>query len=472
MIRTEERGTLAVIAAEAEGEGRALERAIELAQHWGGPVALVLTCDPEPDEEVALPPNVEVVAAGGDLARTLGHATEPLVLAGVAEALLKAATRRGRLEQAYAIVGSGDVDMLPAFSSAAFPAAVEVELLDSAGLPEAAWLWEHADGVVLADDARLYQLASGQPALPVRVVPPGVEGEQPLWREHPAFGARPRVSVVVPVHGAAAEVRRTADAVLACTPGLLELILVEDASPDATLAQLERVAAREPRVRLLVNREPCGFAASANRGLAAARGDLVVLLAPGAVVTPEWAARLRFHLLVQPRAGACGPVSNRVPGLQQLAPVDYDERSLEGLEAFAERTFRGSAAQARGVVRLSSTCLALARPALRRVGGFDPRFHGEGGAGQYEDDDWCLRLIAAGLVPYCADDVFLHHEGPRGAAGRPDLDGNWSRFRTKWGLPADRPRERHYSPEELTTGPFRRQRDFIAPWVAVEPIRS
>jgi GT2 family glycosyltransferase len=309
--------------------------------------------------------------------------------------------------------------------------------------------------------------------LPVRVAPRGFDARSlSVFRELPGLGGEPRISVVVPVRGGCDLVLRMAESVLERTAGLLELILIDDASPDGSLAKLEKLAGRDHRVRLLMHREQHGFAATCNEGLAAARGDLVVGLNADTVVTPGWAGRLAEHLSRKQNAGVVGPLSNRVTGLQQFAPVDYNESTLAGLTLFSDRLARSAEGQATGVVRLDSLCLAISRPALRRIGGFDPRFFPAG----YEDDDFCLRLIAAGLVPYRADDTFIHHEGFRSLALEPTphgqiLEENWTRFKAKWGLPADRPRERHYSIEELPLASYARERHFIAPWKALEPVR-
>ena len=72
------------------------------------------------------------------------------------------------------------------------------------------------------------------------------------------------VSVVIPVFKAAAFVRAALDSALA-QPEVAEVLLVEDGSPDASLAVCEELAALHPRVRLL--RHPGG----ANRGAGASR---------------------------------------------------------------------------------------------------------------------------------------------------------------------------------------------------------
>lgn len=472
-----DRGTLAVVAPEREGLEGGMVRARLFARSWGGRVVLIVLDGA--DEPSGSEDEVPVIAAAGDVADSLRPPLDAAWAAAGARALLDTARKHGPIARVVFVGGAETMPLLPVFSEAVFPASIDLDLRPTAEVPDGEWLWEHADGVMLNDEGRIYTLASGQPAVPVRVVPFGaasdVEQLEALRAaaDLPALGGTARTSVIVPVRGHGDLVLRMADSVLERTGGLFELILIEDASPDRTLEKLERLAAQERRVRLLVNREQHGFAASCNRGLAAARGDVAIVLNADTVVTAGWAERLCAHLATAPKAGAVGPLSNRVSGLQQIAPVDYDERSLVGLQGFADRIARSNPGHASGVVRLTGLCMAISRPALRRIGGFDPRFF----PGNFEDDDWSLRLIAGGLVPYRADDAFIHHEGSKSFAlesvgYRALLEVNWTRFKAKWNLPADRPVERHYSPEELGLRSYERERHFIAPWRATEPVRD
>lgn len=87
-----------------------------------------------------------------------------------------------------------------------------------------------------------------------------------------------RVSIVVPAYNAAATIARAIDSALGQTEPDLEVVVVDDASADATTAIVARLAARDGRVRLLrqaVNRGP---AAARNRGFAHARGAWIALL--------------------------------------------------------------------------------------------------------------------------------------------------------------------------------------------------
>jgi glycosyltransferase involved in cell wall biosynthesis len=83
----------------------------------------------------------------------------------------------------------------------------------------------------------------------------------------------PRVSIVVCTYNAATLVGETLRALLAQTFPDFELIVVDDASTDATANVVE--ALRDPRIRLLRNARNLGVAGSRNVGLDAARGEYV-----------------------------------------------------------------------------------------------------------------------------------------------------------------------------------------------------
>jgi glycosyltransferase involved in cell wall biosynthesis len=91
---------------------------------------------------------------------------------------------------------------------------------------------------------------------------------------------RPTVSVIIPAYNAATTLA-------ACLKGILdqdypdfEIIVVDDASLDAT----SRVVPRHSRVRLLRNRTNLGPAAARNRAVAESRGDVLVFLDSDSIV--------------------------------------------------------------------------------------------------------------------------------------------------------------------------------------------
>ena len=98
------------------------------------------------------------------------------------------------------------------------------------------------------------------------------------------------VSVIIPCYKAAATLRRAVASALADAPTDLEILLVDDGSPDNTGAVCDELAAQDPRVQAL-HRPNGGAGAARNTGLDAAHGDWVLFLdADDALLPGLWAA--------------------------------------------------------------------------------------------------------------------------------------------------------------------------------------
>jgi glycosyltransferase involved in cell wall biosynthesis len=87
---------------------------------------------------------------------------------------------------------------------------------------------------------------------------------------------RPSVSVCIPTYRGAAHIAETLDSVLAQTHSDFELVVVDDASPDATQAIV--AGYRDPRIRYLRNEKNLGPQGNWNRALSEARGRYFKLL--------------------------------------------------------------------------------------------------------------------------------------------------------------------------------------------------
>ena len=99
-----------------------------------------------------------------------------------------------------------------------------------------------------------------------------------------------RISVVVPVYQAEATLPDCAASILAGAPDDLELILVEDGSPDGSGAVCDRLAQEDRRVRV-IHQANAGASAARNAGLDAAAGDYVTFVdADDGLLPGLWAA--------------------------------------------------------------------------------------------------------------------------------------------------------------------------------------
>ena len=100
----------------------------------------------------------------------------------------------------------------------------------------------------------------------------------------------PLVSVIIPCRDEASFIDRCLRSVLASEYPRLEVIVADGMSRDGTRETVDRMAARDPRVRLIDN--PGRTTPRAlNRALAAARGDLILRLDAHAGIGPDYIAR-------------------------------------------------------------------------------------------------------------------------------------------------------------------------------------
>jgi polyisoprenyl-phosphate glycosyltransferase len=91
---------------------------------------------------------------------------------------------------------------------------------------------------------------------------------------------RPKLSVVLPVYNEERNVAAMAARLveIAKPLGTLEILFVDDCSTDATLAEVKRLAERDPRVRFVAFTRNFGHQAALRAGLRYARGEAVVLM--------------------------------------------------------------------------------------------------------------------------------------------------------------------------------------------------
>jgi GT2 family glycosyltransferase len=266
----------------------------------------------------------------------------------------------------------------------------------------------------------------------------------------------PLVSVLMLSWNAPEYTRLALDSIRAYTRPPYEVVIVDNGSGEETTKWLRTLE----DVRVIYNPSNRGFAGGSNQALAAARGEYMVLLNNDTVVTEGWLDGLVDAFDRIPALGISAVRSNRVAGVQMITGDHYSD--IERMHKYA--AWRRKKFHHRGFLidRAIGLCLCVPRHVLDEVGGIDERF----GVGNFEDDDFCLRVRAAGYRIYVCDDVFIHHFGSKTfAANKVDyvatMADNWEKFSAKWSLkkldgvdgydsrPAYRrgfDRDRHYVP--------------------------
>ncbi|MBB5224424.1 glycosyltransferase involved in cell wall biosynthesis [Amaricoccus macauensis] len=102
-----------------------------------------------------------------------------------------------------------------------------------------------------------------------------------------ASSGRPAVSVVTPVWNAAATLAETVASVRAQSLANWEMLLVDDGSTDGSGALAARLAAEEPRIRVLTHATNLGAAAARNHAIREARGRWIAFLDADDLWRPE-----------------------------------------------------------------------------------------------------------------------------------------------------------------------------------------
>ncbi len=244
----------------------------------------------------------------------------------------------------------------------------------------------------------------------------------------------PQASIAVLTHDNLAFSRLCLESLLANTeyPNY-ELLVVDNASADGTPAYLRELAQRFPWVRPIFNDRNAGFGPANNQALAAATGEILVLLNNDTMLPRGWLTRLAQHL-TDPTLGLIGPATNRTCNEAQIeAPYETYGDFL----AFAQRRAIDYDGLRHEIRMPMMFCTAFRRDILDRVGPLDERFE----TGMFEDEDFALRVKAAGYQVAWAPDVYVHHAyhasiGKLLPSGRYTalFKANQQRFEEKWGI--------------------------------------
>ena len=210
-----------------------------------------------------------------------------------------------------------------------------------------------------------------------------------------AGGSGPLVSVVIPTHNYAAFLGEALASVQLQNYAALEVIVVDDGSTDGTR---ELVLAHGSNVRYIAQQHS-GPATARNRGVEAARGDLLAFLDAD-------------DLWVE------GKLACQTRGLESHPEVDMVFGHTE--EFFSAELSREERARIRLLpghqLGLLPGAMVVRRQAFDRAGGFDPRWR----VGEFID--WYLRATGLGLTAVMLPDLVLRRRLHRSNLGRRERD--------------------------------------------------
>jgi GT2 family glycosyltransferase len=223
-----------------------------------------------------------------------------------------------------------------------------------------------------------------------------------------AIAGAPLVEIVIPTRDHAEDLERCLESIAArSTYQNYRITVVDNQSREARLAQLLEAWRIRLGGRFEVVRydRPFNFAAIVNLAARAARAPYLLLLNNDTeAIAPDWIEAL-LEEAQRPAIGAVGARLHYPDGTIQHAGVVLGEDGL------ASHVARGAVfedkpelAAKRNYAALTAACMMLRREVFERAGGFDESF-----AGDYNDVDFCLRLLDLGFRNVYVPRAALYH---------------------------------------------------------------
>ncbi len=221
-----------------------------------------------------------------------------------------------------------------------------------------------------------------------------------------------RVAVVVVIHHSRAVIESCLNSVQRCG----QIVVVDNASDDDGVSIVRRVA---PQAEIVENRVGVGYGNGANQGLRRVDREFVLLVNPDAVVLPGAVETLVAAADRYPEAGLLAPLVMNPDG--SIEP-SYDVRLFDR-GRYGDRKRQSMPVPDGDVCAefVSGAVVMVRMEALRRIGGFDPRFFL-----YFDDDDMCMALRAAGYTVLLTPLARVTHVG--GGSVRPSLHYRWEKF--------------------------------------------
>jgi glycosyltransferase involved in cell wall biosynthesis len=190
--------------------------------------------------------------------------------------------------------------------------------------------------------------------------------------------AAPVVSIITAAYNAAATIEQTIASVIAQTDPRWELVIVDDGSSDDTPVVVERLAAADPRIRL-ISQANAGTAAARNAGVRAVRAAWLCMLDADDLLLPAFLERMGAFREAHPGFDIYSPVTTMLLRDGRRVPL------MTGAEW--ERVRSVSAADQMAESSVAQVSL-VRREIFERAGGYRPVYS--------EDYDFWLRALIGG----------------------------------------------------------------------------
>ena len=217
--------------------------------------------------------------------------------------------------------------------------------------------------------------------------------------------SNPLVSIIIPVFGQMSFTLRCLASIVANLPqASFEIIVVDDCSPDNSAEVLAAING----IRLIRNKQNCGFIRSCNAGASTAQGEYLHFLNNDTEVTPGWLDELLRTFREFPGTGLAGSKLIYPDGrLQEAGGIIWQDGSAWNFGRFQDPQLPVYN-YAREVDYCSGASIMTPKKLFNELGGFDEHYL----PAYCEDSDLALKIRDKGYrVIYQPLSTVIHYEG-------------------------------------------------------------
>ena len=211
------------------------------------------------------------------------------------------------------------------------------------------------------------------------------------------------VSVIIPCYRNSATLGRAIKSVVSQTYGAIEIIVVNDNSPETT--DIDRCLSEFPFVVKVVNPINLGPSASRNIGISLARGELIAFLDADDEYVPEKIAR-QVEVIKPGMIVTCG-FTRVYPDRQERVHAGVDRLISKSSSIFLRNSLNGAG-------------LMATKDQLLNIGGYDESL------GSCEDFDLYLRFLHEGTqIKVIGSSLYRYHFSPLGLSNNLENISKW-----------------------------------------------
>jgi len=233
-----------------------------------------------------------------------------------------------------------------------------------------------------------------------------IEYLSPFPKEYPDI--QYSCTIVVPIYNGIDHIKRLFPSIVENTPENIEVILVNDRSPDPQIKPyIESYLNKYSNWKLVENEKNYGFVKTVNRGMALVKTDYAILLNTDTMVPPKWIAKMITPFLENEKIATTTPFTNSgvyfsFPRFGEDNKINWDLKEIND-------AFDHIVSNEYGLNEIHSGtgfCMGVNMECWKQIGELD---YDNFGKGYGEENDWCFRALNDGWRHLLVPNLFVHH---------------------------------------------------------------